>query len=882
MATSKVSLDEKALDEQIKKEEEAYLDAQLSKEQGRIQDQAKAGTAPSEELGQRPGGLAGFLEMLDSYTGAPARSAALPVFSKGLAGLADAPEAFKEQFGEPTATAPSGLDLARVIGIPHTNIPMPEFEPFSMGLSQEQIQSATSTPEAQKLPINIPADEAAAFALENALDPSGLYLAGLKGAYRGAKMGIPAARAGVGLAIKGAGKAISPMAKSAAEEAGEVAAGAIAGTYPAMEEGARVGKQVIVDTEKFLAGLPEWARNIYENLKPNVQKSFVEYVNLADRKGIPRDLVINNTRLLHGQEAPVTKLKEGTRTFNQGELEQHNKLRQEIADALDREKEALANGAPPIDQMQTGNMIRDAWNKAVSKIFDEHKIRYKTVVDATGVTSIDPDSQARLLNRLEYMIQEQTQKLKFAPTSQTESQIHQNINTLWKVANNILEDSRMDVLLEQLGAVGSEAYSTKSYFGLGAVTDKKLLQNVYNDLRQTVFDNIPEEAKTKLEEANKALTKFFKENEVIGKPIQDLNVAPEKIYSNLIASGDSRKLEALKNILGEDHEVFKQARVQFLDDLFKLSAAQAEQGKKSIPLFAATIKSMESNQAKRVLKAFFKPGELADYETLLKMGRDLGPAEYNTSKTGILGQAYQMMKNPLETLEAMATGDTIVRHLQVEGMKRYLDDLTPGQMMDVRNRNIFPPEIFDEALRKKLNEPEVRIAYNQAKKAGTIPPDVAKQAQEIITQGGRESYSLVKKYLIQTGMDLGVGIIPAPTFQSKINDAAKILRIYSAFQRENGITHPVFIPESETDAVREIIMKSKMDSIQKSKNMNALNRAGVILDIRGIEGEISKRSQILNNVIKKSGMINKKKATLEADKPDILKKLAKPEEDMTE
>lgn len=78
-----------------------------------------------KQLTKEVAGYAGKgLDALDSYTGAPGRAATRTLQLEGPSGILDAARAFKNQFGEDTANAPSARDVRKGFGIP--DLPAPE------------------------------------------------------------------------------------------------------------------------------------------------------------------------------------------------------------------------------------------------------------------------------------------------------------------------------------------------------------------------------------------------------------------------------------------------------------------------------------------------------------------------------------------------------------------------------------------------------------------------------------------------------------------------------------------------------------------------------------------------------------------------------------
>jgi hypothetical protein len=931
----------------------------LIEEAKKLQGEQISGAAPrgeqveymTEEPKPEQGTAMGFLDMLESYTTAPAKAAALPVAAKGLAGLKEVPGAFAEQFGKPPEMAPTGKQLAEIAGIPETEIPLPS----------EAVESFMGVvpPEVLGEPVQkAPASEVAGQALEMGLDPTGLYLGGLKTAYRGAKLAVPA----IGAAAKGlagaTGLAAGKAATVAGQEAGEIAGGLVAG-YEGMPTGGGIGRAVGRNLEEKILNLPDDVQSLYRRMRPNIQRSFVGYLDLAERKGIPRDLVIENARLLYGREATVTKLKEVGKAFDTRSMDKHDELVQNISSALETEKDNLAGGVRIGSQEATGEAIRDAYNQNVQKLFDENSLRYSTIVEQTGTKELSDQARGRLLIFLSDKLEDQKKALRLAADPAKESRVAANIFAVQKVFNNLtgtgegqptlkilpsgaseivlpqgktmkvtdlksfvnaLQDrikgavtsvrqfitgekppevvtpqmagikppilpptefpqiGDLNSVISQLQDVGESAYSTRRFLGEGPSADKTLLKDLYRALKQSVEESVPQEARIELKQSNENLSNFFRQNEIIGRAIQQEGVSGERIYKSLLSSGDSKKLEALKSILGADSEILTQARVQLLDDLFKESVAAASQGDLKTPIFTKILQGLETPQARRVLNALYSPEELNDYKGLLLMGRDVGPQEYNPSRTARVLQALSFIRQPIQEITSYAVGSELPKRLEVSAFKNYLSDLTPAQMIQVSKREMFPPEIFNQALAEKLSEPSVKIAYDQAKRAGTLTPDLIAEAERVMAENGVESYSIVKKYLMDSARDLGVGLFPPMGGPAQLQNAVRILNLYSENQRKSGASIPVRVPEEDKEAVKQAIMQSQMPTLQKMKNMQSLNRGGVLLDVTSFSGLEAQKNKVIRNLMKQQVFEPKKDASMNMDKVETRKSLAIPRE----
>lgn len=831
---------------------------------------------------------------------APFRAGLAPIAAEGAAGILKAPGAALEQIGEEAAIAPTGMELAAMAGIPkEAKVPTPEIEPgMGVSFSPEQIQQAMQalgikTPELP--PTEVLAREMAATGLSMvepdigpALPPA-IKAAGYGAGYVGA------------LGARGVGKigslamenVIKPGAVKTAELAGK-AVGAVKSLPDAVKaaKSSREGAQIML---KAIDSLPQQVKFVYNSLRPEIQKRFIEHYATADRHGIDPDLIVESPALMYGEDSFVAKAKAAAKSFGVDKLtENWNKLNSQISEAINREIQKLSipkgqielfEGQPQVTRVSAGQGIRTAFNRKVKQLFDTASVRYSTVLRQSpelAKATMSEDTQINLFNTLALLEEKELRTLQYSSDDAVIAQANANLQQIRSLGSAVA-DNNLSAIIPQMQQLGREAFElkTKKFAPVQFISpQQQVKQNLYFAIQKAVLETVDEidpQIGLELKAGNALQSRFFEQSKKISQVIaNEMEKGGEHVYAELIAGGDSLKLDALKTIIGDQPE-FLQARAQYLRDVLRLN----QEGN---VIYTQVRKSLFDDQKKRILGTLFEPGELQGFEDLLQMGADMGRGEFNPSGSGVLATLAAAAKDPIAAIKAGSIGDAFIAQLEKEGIQRYLQGMPISQIKSLRKNNVgglyqkFGPEI-DEALRKIESSPEYVRAHKQLQKAkefSPVDPIIGEGLEEAVSEATPDSsYLVVKDFLKNTFTDLGVGIGPIGVMSPYAGAYRTMMTLYNTAERLGTLEEPVKIPEDDREMVKQVILQSDMDSIQKTRNFRSLNNTGYLLNLSGLKKQM-KDQDLKKRLFGPSAKLPEKKdEALAADEMGPLDRLAR-------
>ena len=869
--------------EQLEAEKAQLELEQLQAEQAELlaaeqEDAISKGQAPAEwveNLAKIGGAIASLPERLVS---APLRAAALPIAAEGLAGITKAPEAFKEQFGAAPEEAPSMREVMQVAGVPDTEIPLPEVEPAGLGIERASLEEFTGLPEEMRTPAKAPTSEILATGAEQLLDPTAALMIGAGRAVKGAKFLTSPIAAGAKGVAGAAGGLAAEGVKSGARGVGEIAGMAYKDIPTGMRAG-RMAERGVEGIVEQVKSLPETVQKTFQNLKAEVRPQYIEQVNLAARTGIPDELITNNATLIYGPDAFITKGEKTRAQFGvsseKNGAKSFDRLGQEINSALGRQVDKVVDRKVVDNQQFSGTALKKAYDRAVSDLFEDNKIRYSSLLEnlPEGSKGVLSDRvRVNLQVKLQEMIAAEQDALELATQGKAKRVHRDNLRTLDAVSSNLAKsEGQIDRVVKQLQQIGREAYSDK-YKGVvpnvvETTETKKLLKDLYGELQFAITSTVNEldpRLASELVKSNEAQTSFLNKARQFADILGNKDIAPESAYQRIILGGDSDMLKAANELLGYTDE-FQQVKGQALLDFLKRDA-------KDDVSFIPSAKRLNDRRGKMIQQILFEPGELDDFRGLVTLGVDSGVKNINTSSTGVVNFIKAAFSNPLEAVESLATGEQFINVLKRESMKDYFKDMTVPQMLDMRGRGLIDDAMIDEVISDRMLVPEIKQAYQTAVKTGTLTPDVVSHLMTLAQEAPPvTTYSIIRDYMLKTGESMGLGLLPG---SGSLERATKVLLFVNRMQRERGSV-PVLIPEEDREAVRQAIMESGMTSIQKAKNMRSINSSGYLLNLMGFSPEEVQQERAIRRAQdqQKALLERQKAAELKEDRPDVLKRI---------
>lgn len=554
-------------------------------------------------------------EAIDRFTGAPVRKT-IGELQEGKSFL-DSAVAGLRQVGAPTSQAPTGKDIAAKAGF--STVPANEAPN-----QREFISPFTGMPIKSS---NISPAGAAGLAVDVLADPTNII--------------------GIGTAAKLATKGAKGTAKLAVKS-----------TKPFFPGAAAVGEGIIESAENT-------AKAIGKAVKPRIAGNFERQTALARKHGIDEALLPDAIK--YGPNSMISKSERVKAQGPLGEqmLANHQKGLNQVRDAVDNHvSETIGRGKAPLDEVATGEFIRDRYNSAVDNFFDGIEESYDEV--ARQFPGIQVSEKG--IDQIDKVISSVTAKAKKASETGATPGIRaqgkfalQNINALMERFGQ--SGGSYQEMLSAMREIGDAAF--KRVRPINATDIPPNIQwnrDLYFGIREALLDTAKEAGGSRfvgrIKANNERMTNFFRENEKLVGTLLDEGKGGEKVFQQIVTSGDTTKIRALKSILPP--EDLAQLKVSYLDSLKKTD----KDGGFSFALLHNRLRN--EAKTKRVVNELFEPGELDEYLELVQLGDDFGPPILNPSGT----QQSQAFTNLPGTVKATTLNDAVLKILRENAEKK--------------------------------------------------------------------------------------------------------------------------------------------------------------------------------------------------------------------
>ena len=568
-------------------------------------------------------GVADVGQFIDTYTGAPARAAIqefkdVLTMPKGLATAPGVPQGFPQltkaavrgvakfgsQFGEDPALAPTGKAIAA-----------------DLGASTEETIGLPFT-DTKLSPAGI-----AGFGIDVIADPTNIIPVAAP-----AKLLAKGSKAGSKAALKGSAAAADFLTSKA-------------GLGTPIASATAVGKK-----------LANSSKNTFESIfKPKQAADFPELVAIAEKNGI------NPSGLPESVEfGPSTLISRGARVEREsigGEeaLDAFMSKLSEVQRATDN-KIAEIGGGTILDAVDAGNLIRRDYDRAVGEFFDNVDVSYSSITkDYPGLKLSDAAMQ-NLESKLVGIEKFAKGRVRRGVTQLQRGQGQGLLNSVAAIRST---NGSVKQTVEALRDIGEAAF--KSENTLAAMpADVAKMRGLYGDISQALKDTVKTEVQNgeavagALEINNKLMSDFFSDKNIVSKAIGNKSLSPEGVFRNLIAGGDTKKLEALRNILSP--EAMQTIKASLLDSMIK----RTDDGFS----YRALTNSMRIKKTN--LKALLSEDELAEFSELVRLGDRFGNVFMNTSGTEI----SRMFKDIPASILAKMTNEGFIEGLKVNARAR--------------------------------------------------------------------------------------------------------------------------------------------------------------------------------------------------------------------
>lgn len=524
-------------------------------------------------------------EFIDSYSGAPTRAAI------GAAMTGNNPlTAFGSQFGEDPKLAPTGKEIAQVAGLSNETRTIPR-NPMAV------------------------ADEARAF---NRPVPT------MTQTYS------PADVAGVGIDLVADPLNFIPVAPiaSALTKGGVKAT---VGTAKYALKSTVAGIEALADTNKITKAaettgkyLDEVASSLKKSINPTRADDFKKFEDIATKNGIDPSSLPETVEF--GPNSSITKKSKVIAEGPAGEPVQarYMKAQADVENALENQISSMAGGAKP-SHGDAGTALLDGYNKGIKSFFDQDMLTHSKVVNENPGMVLNQDALKNVTSKIKGLQNKATGRLRRGIGGQR-AEAQSLLDDLDIVQRSMDKNGNLSYkrASEMLTNIGEEAFK-KYPPGTKIPTDQKGLRDLYFSLRDSMYETaghvMGPEAATEMAMNNQIISDFLKEKGRISK-IFEGDIAPEKLFKRIADSGDTKQINALKEVLSpEDFQKFKGA---YLDNLIVRNG-------EGTPLYRSTRKKLlgKADQIKSILST----DEVQNFDELLQLGDRIGSHVFNTSNT---------------------------------------------------------------------------------------------------------------------------------------------------------------------------------------------------------------------------------------------------------
>lgn len=311
-------------------------------------------------------------------------------------------------------------------------------------------------------------------------------------------------------------------------------------------------------------------------------------------------------------------------------------------EALDKAIEKIGNG-PPMNKVEAGNFLTEAYNTGVQRIFDSIDFTYKNAGQQVPGLQITENASKKLgmkLNGIE-------RKAKGLLERGTRVEKAQAKNMLQSVQSIRKSGVNYKFLREQMQSIGKEAFEKQPLPPNGIPIDTRSMRDLYHTMSdaliETIDTSVSPDIANKIRENNKVMTEFFGQRSKIAPIILNPKLAPEQIFEKAVINANSDQIKAIREILNV--EDFERLRGSFLDDL----ASKTLGGDTPTRTFFNKLEKKG-----HIVDEMLTPAEKTDIVDLLEFRDEIGPLVLSTSGTGASNQLKSAAKAAVEVASNVA------------------------------------------------------------------------------------------------------------------------------------------------------------------------------------------------------------------------------------
>lgn len=532
-------------------------------------------------------------EFVDSYTGAPTRSAIGELMTSKSP--LKAAGAFVDQIGNDPARAPTGQQLARRAGVSDTALSDVAPSLYS--------DSGDETFKFKRGGLLDPtASGAVGLGVDILADPTNVvgFGAMAKGAVKGAKLAGEGALKAAELGARGVGKAVDIL--SATNRGTRVAEGLIGGT-----------KDVADTISKTL--------DVSRNFKPLTTAP--ERLKTLEKYGIKADELPSGA--IYGQRSVPAKLE---KTLSEGlDASEYTEKWEKAREKLDLATQGSiqnASKAAPMLPTDAGDHIRSALTNSQKKLFDDTILTYQSsqkLVPNNALSESAMNSIQTKLNGLEKWAK--GEMLRGTPAQRSAAR---SMLTTIQGARNAVGSGNYKQTVEVMSNIGRAAFGNDPKLLSRAAPDAAKLKDLYHTMSDgvvsTLKENVSPDMAAQLVKDNERMTDFFKTKSALG-PVLDAEKDAARAFSASVATPE--RVKALKKLITP--EDFNSVRASYLQDLVSVGNDGVNYG--------TTLKNLKDPKNAGVLREMFSHDELKDIKEILKTGIDIGGDRLGPSTVGM-------------------------------------------------------------------------------------------------------------------------------------------------------------------------------------------------------------------------------------------------------
>jgi hypothetical protein len=410
-----------------------------------------------------------------------------------------------------------------------------------------------------------------------------------------------------------------------------------------------------------------------------ISPEFSNLSKIAEKHGI--DLSTAPEAVEFGQRSNVSRLarSQAEGPVGQDKLDNYRKFLSDTTGAFEAEL-SKQSGGKVFSRLEAGQHLRDSYNRSVEKLFDEAENGYTYFVETYPGLKLS-DEAVRSINSKLSGIEKYAKglvKRDYTPAQRQQGQSLLNMVSAARQTNGSFKQT-----VEELRAIGKVAYEKTP---IGQIPpDIEKTRELYSTLRDGLIKTVETDVKDgtamagAMRISNGLIHDFLKNAKPIEKIIDD-NLAPEILFDRF--TKNTNQIDALQKTLSpEDYLAF---RSSYMDNLASSLRASDE-----VIRFPTLRNAMKSQKNQAVLTKLFEHDveKLKELEDIVKLGESAGIDVLSTSGTGASIKFSNIKSKLVDSLQDEAALDSLKQRARNnsykhkdDGFSKYIleKDVEPG------------------------------------------------------------------------------------------------------------------------------------------------------------------------------------------------------------